>query len=110
MCWTRDVSLEEEADGPLSLIYMSALVPTLMCVGLVLLILSVAGYYHYLCSRILHDTSSCGTQEKTERQQEQAQESAPESAQEQGQEPIESKNQPESLPKGEPKREVKKEK
>ena len=45
MCWTRDVSLEEEADGPLSLIYMSALVPTLMCVGMVLLILAVAGYY-----------------------------------------------------------------
>ena len=46
MCWSRDVSLEEEADGPLSLIYMSALVlPTLMCVGMVLLILAVAGYY-----------------------------------------------------------------
>ena len=37
--------MEEEADGPLSLIYMSALVPTLMCVGLVLLILAVASYY-----------------------------------------------------------------
>ena len=101
MCWTRDVSLEEEAYGPLSLIYMSALVPTLMCVGLVLLILAVAGYY-------AHDyfmSPAVGAPKRRERDSKGRFKSQPQS-----QPKSQPKIQPESLPKGEPKREVKKEK
>ena len=103
MCWTRDVSLEEEADGPLSLI--STLLPTLMCVGLVLLILAVAGYY-------VHDyfmSPAVVASKRRQRDSKSKPKSQPKSKVK-SRPKSEPKNQPESLPKGQLKREVKKEK